>query len=370
MDDLSSLSSLSSLESIGNDYIAAHEANSIRGGKNYTCSLEEFDPKRAQQLSSEIQQFQNRMQAGSNKTNISGQNIEAVDGRQNLITSMALSGGGQQQTMKGGTNPQSFEPASFFQVGTKRLTNSGIFQVGWSWDRPNDPKCIPVKKWFPVTYSFRPLLSQFSYLNGYRFGIPSSCPMRLRYQYICPFGPSNTANTSNTNTTTKQSAANQPAAKTAQTAKSSNEPPAELGGGLSGGVYKGGPLDYNYHFLQGGSEDELIFKFKKDLKQAELQRDAYKSKVEVHDECCEKVLVMLSKECLERIKLGVTIFTNKQKMCNYILKAIEQLGQCKPSFHKVFVKCNINVILCKLYNENLCTTGELQQKLIALLEGK
>lgn len=138
-------------------------------------SLTDFDTYRQDKLYTKIQDFDKKINGGNHKF---GDNPDqSSEYKNHVIESMAISGGM--------VSPERFESASSMPIGTRRRTLSGIFKVGWDWQpRSGRP---PMKKWFPVAYGWQPLPSMYRVPNRY-YGIPTICPSRFRYGYVCPKG--------------------------------------------------------------------------------------------------------------------------------------------------------------------------------------
>ena len=362
--DVDTLSSLSSLSS----FCAPEEtpAPAITGGGD--CALEEFDSKRSKELSQSIWEYQKQVNGGK----VTGQvapdrldNIESVQRRQQLIGSMAISGG---------ASPEKYEAAALMPVGTQRRTTTGIYQVGWDWN-PSSNCGYPKKKWFPVTYRPTPLPLAFRMYKGCQWGIPSICPLRWRYGYLSPFGPVKEApKKEDENKTAESTAAEESANKAAQ--NNAAEKPASVGGGyqaretpvevqpvhVEGGGMHGGPFgnpgntESNSASIGGGVKLVLHLDMQKAIAHANEHINFGKVNPcaqEIHDKV---------KWCAQNLTRW---FPNPHKCCNTILQAIRELKTCPNGPHKNYVKACINVCLLKLKEKNKCKeiAGALRQAL-------
>lgn len=292
MNDLDTISSLSAL-SMNEEYCTPEQINLSGGG---VCALDEFDSKRSKDLAGKIWELNEEIAGGKGnpaqidkKTIQADDNIETVEARQGLIHRMALSGG---QT------PEKWEPAAIMSVGTQRRTKTGIYQVGWEFEPKNGG--YPQKKWFPVSYSYASLPYRFSGVyDGWKYGIPSVCPLWKRYSYVCWNGCCNKAKEEDKKKDQKdqQEQKDQKEQKDQNNKKeqTGSEQKAKLGGG---GMY-GGPFGY-----RGGQKDEsqkmeLEFRMQMDFDKAIEQ--AKRLKIDITDARL-KELYRCYQKCSDELK--------------------------------------------------------------------
>lgn len=202
---MSTISDLSSLGSFQYDTIDSGYSGHLTAGN--TCRGHEFDPVRAKELRGRIKKL-----AGQTNLTIDGgtddDNHHAIEERQRLIDSMALSGGQMGGQIGAGMKPSHYgDRASAHPFGAVRYTDSGAYYVGW-----NPYRKKPKLEWFPAYGKYVNLrtLSNVS-PRAYRL-IPRSqwgycippfcCNRNQRYSYAKKIIPNVSATTQTTQTST------------------------------------------------------------------------------------------------------------------------------------------------------------------------
>ena len=340
MNDLDTISSLSAL-SMNEEYCTPEQINLSGGG---VCALDEFDSKRSKDLAGKIWELNEEIAGGKGnpaqidkKTIQADDNIETVEARQGLIHRMALSGG---QT------PEKWEPAAIISVGTQRRTKTGIYQVGWEFEPKNGG--YPQKKWFPVSYNYASLPYRFSGVyDGWKYGIPSVCPLWKRYSYVCWNGCCNKAKEEDKKKNQKDTKDTQEQTDTSEQNKNEGSM-AALGGG---GMY-GGPFGY-----RGGQKDEpkkmeLEFRMQMDFDEAIEQANRLKI---VITNTRLKELYRCYQKCSDELKqIDLKTLNNQQKntLCRQVLSCVEcarkLCRQDAPKDQKMYLKSLFNVMVLQL----------------------
>jgi hypothetical protein len=337
--------------------------NLVGGGGG--CSLDEFDPKRSKDLAQRIFDFNAKVGGGSGNPvkpgdAARGNNIESVQARSSAITSMAISGG---------ASPEKYEPAALMAPGAIRRTNTGSYQVGWSWEKTGYPQ----KKWFSVGYKFSPLAAAYNAYPKWWLGIPTGCPYYQRYGYITARGPVNnaTANAAaatpapapapGASTTAQPAAAQQTATQqtTPAPANASATPDGAaantgLGGGAIGGTVtmKGGPFGF-------GTEE------KETTVTGGGHMFTRQSTLELATDQANQLRVKITHSCLVRIHKQLTKIAKNMNgfipmrsttACTKLLNCMEELYRCKVDHeqekHQVaYMKALINVCLTKIHKD-------------------